>query len=265
MICPFSSRVPKTRQREGQVPFGWEAVYVRLENGEYVRYRCTSTCTCLDREKRRCTFFCRENKVPKIHAHRYALPHDLDPFFIGQDSGEIDSYEDANRKIAQLVAKLAGELDISVRKLAGREISAFCRAILGIGFSTHQQNPRLLFLPNNVRVSGRNVLTARLRQAGENQWMHNLTVMEDAGFVNVACDAGTVTGLHCLHSFATNPWRQEFPLLLDTYDCGKGYTALRYREFFKLTTEILLEKEIRICGVVTDNLSAQVKGLREWI
>ena len=202
-----------------------------------------------------------------MHAHRWPLPHDLDPFFRQDlmESHDYPSKDEVNRKIAVLVARLAGELGISTRKAASGEMHRFCRKMMQIGFDIRRSFPDLLYLPNGIGVLGREVLTEQLRRQGEEQRQRNVTIMEEVRYLNIACDAGTVLAFHNVQSWVTNPWKEDFPLLLDVYECGKGYTAEQYSEFFFLTTNALLERQIEICGVVIDNLRAQVKGFLQWV
>ena len=269
MKYQFSDEVPPTRNGPGSIPAGFEPVYVLFPKGKKVRYRCRHEFCGIDGITRQCiVYFKTKLEIPRTHEHHYLLEPENDPSMLRRmyrEREDIRSLEALNKKLDKTLAMLGGQLDISVAKLASNQMARFVRRLMSLGFNVARQNPELECLPSGVKISSRTVLTQRMRQLGNDKKEKNLFLMQETGFVNIACDSGTVVALHCLHAMATNPWVVGFPVVLISEKCGRGYSAEQYAHFLSETADGLFDHRIQLCGVVTDNLVAQTRGISLWI
>ena len=248
----------KTRKRITEIPLGYTPIQI---NGRCM-YRCGNTTKTLDGDIRRCTKFFRKDRI-KQHKCEFSLPSSEDPLNNDKEKTHVDSFDQFNSLILDKICYLSGRLDISAANSCSPAMNSFVNEILKIGFFLGRQK-NLKEVPR-IRSVNEKTFGNRLQQIGKRKRKQDIDKAAQIGFVNLACDAGTVLTFHSLHSLITNPYYEEFPLLLDTFDCGKGYSAIQYSEFFSFTISELLDKGIEICGIVTDGLAAQTKGLKSWI
>jgi hypothetical protein len=84
----------------------------------------------------------------------------------------------------------------------------------------------------------------------------------------VLCDAGTVNRIKLVHAALSNPSRLTRVHPLEPYN-NDNWTSDRYAAFFRdIVTTISRDEvspRIEICGIICDNLPAQVAGLREFL
>ena len=261
----FSAEAPRTRKSESIVIGGWSPIYVLYPKGRRVRYRCPDTTTDLFGRIKRCTFYCVKKKIPMEHSHTYEVEENSNLGLHGADSEKLKGIDDVNERTVGLVAKLALELDLPARRVCGKPMEKFCLALMKIGWDLRQTHCNALWFPAGFRLQSAKVLTRKMREIGLQRKADNLKVMKEIGYINMAVDAGTVSNFHALHAIATNPWRSAMPLLLGTHEIQRGFTSRKYTEFFSAVSHDILDERIEICGVVTDNLAAQIKGLNNWI
>ena len=160
---------------------------------------------------------------------------------------------------------LAGRLDISSNKACSEAMHTFINKILKYGLLLHTQNPNINSIPKEVGHYDTKRFSKQLQAIGKEEFQSTLKLCKSIRYINLAVDAGTVLQYHCLHSLITNPYYNQFPRLLETYEIKIAYTAEQYSEYFSIVTSQLIELGIQICGIVIDNLPVQVKGLNDWI
>ena len=141
----------------------------------------------------------------------------------------------------------------------------FIIKILKIGKSLKCDEKHVSDIFSEIRLLDPKLFAKRLHRLGEIRREKDIEMAKNISFVNIASDAGTVLSFHTLYSLITNPFYPQFPVLLEIYDCGNGYNSVQYSEFFDLTVTPLIDEGIEVCGIVTDNLRAQVVGLKSWI
>ena len=80
-------------------------------------------------------------------------------------------------------------------------------------------------------------------------------------FVNIACDSGTVLGNTIVHALLTNPYHPSFPMVLRLCP-NDHFTHEDYYLLFNALCEECLANKVIVCGIIIDNLRAQVNGLK---
>ena len=250
------------RKSKTQIPIGWTPVY--RNNKRY--YRCPKLQKTLNEEVRRCSYTCRKYLISNGHKCRFDIPeaHDTinerEKHFI-----QIKSIEAINELILFDLCYLAGRLDISSNKACSEAMHTFINKILKYGLLLHTQNPNINSIPKEVGHYDTKRFSKQLQAISKEEFQSTLKLCKSIRYINLAVDAGTVLQYHCLHSLITNPYYDQFPRLLETYEIKIAYTAEQYSEYFSIVTSQLIELGIQICGIVIDNLPVQVKGLNDWI
>ena len=87
---------------------------------------------------------------------------------------------------------------------------------------------------------------------------------KEVKFINIACDSGTVLGKTVIHALLTNPHHQSFPMVLKICE-NDHFNAESYYLLFNALCEECIAQELIVCGVIIDNLRAQVRGLEEML
>ena len=178
----FSDSIPRTRAQKGEVPQGFEAVYVRFPSGEKVRYRCLHETRGIDGLPRQCVVFFRKSEIPRVHLHQYLLPAERDPCMRrrradADESEEIPTVTELNRKLETYLAEIAGQLDISVHKITSEPMLRFVRRVVSLGFTLKQMNPGMTSVPAGVTIHSREVLARRIMDVGECKRQKNMLLM----------------------------------------------------------------------------------------
>jgi hypothetical protein len=122
-------------------------------------------------------------------------------------------------------------------------------------------------LEERIPVFTATSISEEIRTVGQARFNERATeIARDVRFVNFICDAGTVQRIKVVHSGLTNPSAlSDFLPLLPRPNTN--YDAAKYEAFFREhITELLVRfPRIEICGIICDNLPAQVAGLHAFL
>jgi hypothetical protein len=201
--------------------------------------------------------------------HDYSLPQANDSGFpdrLRERATEATSVGLLNRT-QDLVARVAGQLDFPINVMISPSFKKFLADVLDLGVEFNKLAPGVNFadmLPSWSHGS----MSERLRKCGHNAFDERFRVIQNEHrFVNLLCDAGTVNNIKLVHSALSNPTRLAEVLPLEPYD-NENWTAEDYHNFFLETVTDLYRRgtgDIEICGIICDNLPAQVSGLYSFL
>jgi hypothetical protein len=170
-------------------------------------------------------------------------------------------------QICDLIADVAGKLDFPINAVITLDFRTFLADVMELGVEMNKISPGANFrdlLPS----WSHGTMSQRLRKCGHDVFEERLRIIrQDHRFVNLLCDAGTVNNVKVVHCAISNPTRLNEILPLEPYD-NDNWTAADYTAFFSETVTDLERRgmsEIEICGIICDNLPAQVNGLLAFL
>lgn len=134
---PFS----RNRTNDHPPPFGWTITTNQYGNAVW---RCPHISkSFIDGKPRRCTKFYRKNEINVNHNHVYNLPRDIDPGFPTDYDQKEEKLQLKKLKdtIANEIALISGQLDISANKGASNEMFIFVSNILKLGKQIYSNYP----------------------------------------------------------------------------------------------------------------------------
>jgi hypothetical protein len=107
-------------------------------------------------------------------------------------------------------------------------------------------------------------MSERLRKRGHDVFEERFRIIrQENRFINPLCDAGTVKSIKIVHGAISNLTRLCEIIPLEPYE-NDGWTAADDESLFTETVTDLYQRgnsDIEICGIICDNLPAQISGL----
>jgi hypothetical protein len=160
-------------------------------------------------------------------------------------------------------SEMAGCLDIPIAVVASERYATYLCRLLQYGARLVRAAPGVN-LEEIVPAWSQATYSEVMIQCARNAFESRLRIVaRDIRFVNVICDAGTVLTMKVVHCAFTNPSRLPEILPLDPYE-NTNWTANHYASFFHdIVTNF--GEQLEICGIICDNLPAQVAGLRQFL
>jgi hypothetical protein len=193
--------------------------------------------------------------------HTYERPQADDPDFpddkrAGHPPANTDHVLDG---ILRHAGDLAGRLDMSVARIATPSFRDFLGNLLESGAALRAMAPGVNLL--EVIPAWSRPTTAEAMLAAARDSFHNRlqVIARDIRFVCFLCDAGTILSTRVVHGAFTNP--SCLPEVISLLPCENiAWDALPYERFFRETIVTFTDKypSLEICGIVCDNLPAQV-------
>jgi hypothetical protein len=227
----------------------------------------------LEGELRRCTFTDRKARAA-AHTpggpHCFDIPQADDPGFPNHRRHipkQLAPAEIFNLMIHE-TAKIGGTLDIPVNVLITPAFHDYLIKIMESAILVVRNVPGLN-LSEAFPMVGHERMSQELRECGHAVYDERIgTIRDDHRFVNIICDAGTVMTMKVVHAAVSNPSRLLRILPLEPYE-NTNWNAENYETFFHEVVASLSQEvegsSVEICGVICDNLPAQVAGLRRFL
>ena len=262
-----------TRRSANEIPLGWTHVdrpAHLADTDRHTWYRCPHVQYALGpqgMELRRCSCICRKDQI-KDHerarkGHVFDIPQSEDPLFPTTltENLRLRILEKVQDLVLEQVAQAVIKLHISLNKASSDNLWRFCIEMIRIGQKVAEEHvdPDQALIPFS-----RKVLTERVLQIGERLKLRDIEAAHELRFVNIAVDAGTVLGKSVVHALLTNPYSEEFPVILEVCD-NDGFDKAKYKQLFALLLMKCLHENLTICSIITDGLRAQRSGLEELI
>lgn len=257
---PFS----RNRTNDHPPPFGWTITTNQYGNAVW---RCPHISkSFIDGKPRRCTKFYRKNEINVNHNHVYNLPRDIDPGFPTdydqkEEKLQLKKLKDA---IANEIALISGQLDISANKGASNEMFIFVSNILKLGKQIYSNYPNFDPRPDYIKFST-NTLSEKIIDISKKTESSIIEhFQEDIKYVNLLTDTGTFNGFSVLHFIALNP---NFPMdiwPIDNFE-NQNFTADQYSETINNVIGFLNHNDIEVVSIIADSQSAQTKGIIQYI
>jgi hypothetical protein len=140
--------------------------------------------------------------------------------------------------------------------------------VMEAGIRMFQIDPDLNLAETILNV-GHERMSEELRNCGRAVYDRRLEkIRENHGFANIICDAGTVMTMKVVHAAVSNPTRLGRILPLEPYE-NTNWGKREYADFFREVVDRLTQEvddfQLQICGIICDNLPAQVAGLRRFL
>lgn len=257
------------------LPDGWSHVPPPFgkENDRHTYYRCPQLGTALTSqatlEWRRCVYVCRKDQIPEhpstLHPHAFSLAQEDDPGFPKAFQAKIT--ENKQRELCDIVlnhiAMLTLRLGLTISQGAAVAMKDFVTQLILVGA---KMGNRALQIDLNQVLEPISVyrLRQRLSKAGLEWKSKDMAKAREVRFVNIACDSGTVLGKTVIHALLTNPYSDSFPMVLQVID-NTNFTGDDYCVAFNTLCEECFAHDLIVCGVIIDNLRAQVNGLHQML
>ena len=263
------------RQSKTVVPTGW--THVPPPNGHerdrHTYYRCPEIGTALTQgatlEWRRCTYVCRKDQIPghpcRLHPHRYTLSQANDPDFPKAflnkqtEKGRLQLRDEVMNQIALLALRLG----LNITQASAEPMRQFVMEMITLGaklgprtFQLDLEGVLSTFSPYKIRQC--------IVNAGAELKTKDMDKAKQVTFVNIACDSGTVLGKTVIHALLTNPYHEAFPMVLQLCE-NDHLTSEGYYCLFNELCEECFANDLVVCGIVIDNLKAQVSGLKHFL
>lgn len=271
----MSKRKFSPRQSKTAVPVGWTHVLPPTGGGKdrHTYYRCPEIGTALTTEAtlewRRCTYVCRKDQIPthpcKLHPHQFTLPQEMDPdfpkaFLAKQtEKGRIKLRDDVMNQIALLTLRLG----LNITQASAEPMRQFVMEMITLGAKLGQRALQLNLNDVLCTLSPYKIREC-ISNAGTELKTKDMETAKQVTFVNIACDSGTVLGKTVIHALLTNPYHDSFPMVLQLCE-NDHLTSEGYYLLFNELCEECLANDLVVCGVVIDNLKAQVRGLQQFL
>ena len=261
------------RRSKSEIPTGWthaERPSHLAKNDTHSYYRCGSTayvpCSGGGLELRRCTHVCRKQYI-SIHVqkgdHVYSISQSNDPGFpqyvLMREETKLQSR--LRSLIMEKLARLVLETGISINRTTKEGMKNFIIEMirLGMAFSAKSVN-----IEEAIGDFSRRVLTDQILHLGTAMKKRDMDNAREIHFVNIIVDAGTVLGRKVIHSMLTNPYSDNFPIILEVSD-NTGFDKAKYKEFFQLLLYQCQMQGLTVCSVITDGLKAQKLAILELL
>ena len=261
------------RVSEHQVPLGWTHTKPPERFGSSDRhswYRCPKIDLAFAGgalEMRRCSHVCRKDQIHKHpnakFPHVFTIPQKDDPEFPAQlqDQQQIRSLEKLRGTILEHTAVFVAKMGISLNRAAKKDLIDFICAMIRIGQTMVAESVNI---EEAIGHFSRRVLTEKLLALGARLKERDFETAREIRFVNVAVDAGTVLGRSVIHCLLTNPYSENFPIILEICD-NDGFDKWKYKQLFGLLTSKCKHHDLIVCSIITDGLKAQRSALQELI
>ena len=147
--------------------------------------------------------------------------------------------------------------------MANQSALQFIQEMIRLGARICQSGMKL-----DIRELFQEVSYGRIRSEilmeGVRQRDLDISLAKEVVFVNLALDAGSVLRIRVLSSILTNPWEVRFPIICDIFN-NENYDSVQYELYVEAQLQKLFEANIICCGIISDNLAAQVSGIRECL
>jgi hypothetical protein len=166
-------------------------------------------------------------------------------------------------------AEIAGKLDIPINVVIQESFHDYLVKVMGHAIRLIRLSPGMN-LAQTVPIFSHGRMSEELRSCGLAAYNERLyQIRQNHRFVNLICDAGTVMTIKVVQSAVSNPTRFERVLPLEPHP-NTNWDADEYEAFFrdtvtKLTANNNGRTPLEICGIICDNLPAQVAGLRNFL
>lgn len=252
---------PRPRYRRGDVPPGFQPVYVEdPRDGRVARYRCMARTHTLSGEIRQCCWNGRKHLCAKHKNHDFTLPPQDDPLFhaplpLSHNRAKL------NQRILATAAEFVTATNMSCRQAASAAMHDFIHNLIQIGACIQAGNDMIVtdvagFLDQMTEPS----LTQAIRATGDAKFAEAMFELGEIRYANLVVDAGTAHSLKTIVCLLTNPHSAIAPVLLALRE-NTNFTADDYSALFVELLSMGELSAIVICSVVVDNLPAQSRGL----
>ena len=263
------SRAFTPRRSKNEVPCGWTHVPAPSPKDRHTYYRCPEIGSAItidgSLEWRRCTYVCRKNQIrdhpSRKHPHNYSRPRDRDPGFPAafEAKQEEKQKDDLRQAVIDHNGVLALKLGLTLSQASNDSLVDFVIQSIQMGseFGSRVRHVNLhdvigKISPYHIRQS--------MAQAGQQLKEQDMIRAREVMFVNIACDSGTVLGNTVVHALLTNPYHSSFPMVL-RLSPNDHFTHEDYYLLFNTLCEECCANKLVVCGIIIDNLRAQVNGL----
>ena len=253
------------RKSSTAVPIGWTHVPPPKPGDRHSWYRCPEIGSAIVEnsrlELRRCTFRCRKEFIPKHpnkrSPHTFDVPQELDDGFpeSAQLRKDLDTQDRLRNAIVDAVALLALRLQIPVARISQVPLREFILTMIKIGRSITEGDVTQI-----VNGFSDRIISERMMKIGQDLKENDFFLARQVRYVNVVVDAGTVLGQSVIHSLLTNPYCDEFPIVLSIVQ-NTHFDKYQYEDLFAKLYQLCRDHELTVCSFITDGLPAQVSGL----
>jgi hypothetical protein len=255
------STIPTVRYRRGNVPAGFDPVYVASgDGGRLARYRCRSCHQTLTDGIRRCCWIGRKKACGAHSIHDYSLPRGEDPLLRDIPRQELIRQR-INERILCIASEFVISTNISCRQVASPPMHRLIVDMLQLGASLVREIPNTVLdvslLIDQITQRG---IAHEVVQRGDERFEKAIRKLRTIRFVNLVVDAGTVHSLKSIPCLLTNPHYAGFSVLLELHE-NSNFTAEEYQELFANLFRTIELNEFILCSVVIDNLPSQSSGL----
>jgi hypothetical protein len=161
---------------------------------------------------------------------------------------------------------LAGRLDIPVTRITNPSFRDFLGHLLESGAALRAMAPGVNLWEVIPAWSHPTIAEAVLAAAQDSFHSRLQVIARDIRFVCFLCDAGTVLNTRVVHGGFANP--SCLPEVIRLLPCENlTWDALAYERFFRETIVTFTSEypSPEICGIICDNLPAQVSGLHRFL
>jgi hypothetical protein len=194
--------------------------------------------------------------------HEYRIPRADDGGLpSGLRSNDVHYLDQEQIKLRQILGQFAAEYNVSSRAIAPGSMLHFLHSVLDMGLSLGRASsiitPELL-VPS---ISAKKV-SEMIQSSGESRAREILGWYQGRRFINLVCDAGTVQIFHMLYALVTSPYCTLPPFVANLVDC-RGVSGADYAKFFEDNIGSQFADGLVVCGVIINNLAAQILGLHE--
>lgn len=255
--------VPDVRDRQAHGTHG----FTPFKTGTRVLWRCPKIGRSVQGEMRRCSFACRKDRIAKRlnHICRFDIPQGNDSGFkdIAEQCARLKTVEGIAERVHLSLAVFAAKQNISTSKIVNSTTLAFVKDLVRLGAELVLSGTGLdigEFLTSlSYRRISEQILMEGMRQKGL-----DLFAAGQVRYVCLAMDAGSVLKTKSVYSVLTNPWESALPVICEIFN-NDNYNAIQYELFVDAQLQRLFGTNVICCGVISDNLAAQVSGIRECL
>lgn len=213
-------------------------------------------------------YVCRKNEIPehpRKHPHVYSLSQSQDPGFPAAflrkqtEAGKAELRD----TVIEHIASLALSLGLTLSQASQSALITFVVELIEIGSRMGTLAQEIDLHDVIGRISPYSIRQS-IGRAGEKLKEKDMTKAKEVRFINIACDSGTVLGKTVIHALLTNPSHASFPMILKVCD-NDHFDAEKYYLLFNSLCEECIAQGLIVCGIIIDNLRAQVRGLKEML
>ena len=229
-------------------------------------YRCPKlqNVVCFDGsiEKRRCVICCRRDRIKQHLKCRFECENRFDAMAPQQGNPRPNFTDECVEKCRRALVIGLMRSGVSASKIASKATLDMARHLIQIGIDAqYSVTVRAKLSADDIAWPfSRTTIEKELRDAAASETETLITKYQQIGYVNLKVDAGSVLRAHVTHAVVDNPVSLLVPWVMDVSG-NMRWNTHDYETFFLQKIQTIQQRNIVVCSVIHDNLSAQSNAI----